>query len=172
MDQAVRNKLRNVVTQCRKLLEDSVLQELQGKFGIYAAKKDAVQVDDEARMTHLSPEGQAARKDILDHFEHIKARGFKPKEVLDQLVREVLAGEPAEVDVYVRAVGQGKPHIAAAIGDRRSYERSAAAGGKHFCVQQSVRQATRAVTDSGDGAQPRCHLSDHRVLGLRAPLQR
>ena len=51
MDQAVRNKLRGVVTQCRKLLEDSVSQELQGKFGIYAARKDDVQVDDEARMS-------------------------------------------------------------------------------------------------------------------------
>ena len=28
---------------------------------------------------HLSEEEQAARKDILDHFEHIKARGFNPK---------------------------------------------------------------------------------------------
>src|SRR5438067_1495862 len=89
MDQATRNKLRNVVTQCRKLLEDSVSQELQGRFGIYAAKKDAVQVDDEARMTHLSREERAARKDILDHFEHIKARGFKPKEAFEQLVREI-----------------------------------------------------------------------------------
>jgi len=89
MDQAIRNKLRGVVTQCRKLLEDSVSQELQGKFGIYAAKKDAVQVDDDARMTHLSPEERAARKDILDHFEHLKARGFKPKDALDQLVREI-----------------------------------------------------------------------------------
>ena len=43
MDQAIRNKLRNVVTQCRRLLEDSVSQELQGKFGIYAARKDDVQ---------------------------------------------------------------------------------------------------------------------------------
>src|SRR2546421_13057452 len=89
MDQGIRNKLRGVVTQCRKLLEDSISQELQGKFGIYAAKKDAVQVDDDARMTHLNPEERAARKDILDHFEHIKARGFKPKEALDQLVREI-----------------------------------------------------------------------------------
>ena len=47
MDQAIRNKLRGVVTQCRRLLEDSVRQELQGKFGIYAVKKDDVQVDDE-----------------------------------------------------------------------------------------------------------------------------
>jgi hypothetical protein len=89
MDQAIRNKLRGVVTQCRKLLEVSVSQELQGKFGIYAAKKGTVQVDDDARMTHLSPEERAARKDILDHFEHIKARGFKPRDALDQLIREI-----------------------------------------------------------------------------------
>jgi hypothetical protein len=89
MDQAIRNKLRGVVTQCRRLLEDSVSQELQGKFGIYAGKKDAVQVDDEARMSHLNNEEWAARKDILDHFAHIKARGFKPNDALDQLVREV-----------------------------------------------------------------------------------
>src|SRR5580704_10734900 len=89
MDQAIRNKLRAVVTQCRRLLEDSVSQELQGKFGIYVAKKDAVQIEDDARMSHLSPEERAARKDILDHFEHIKARGFKSKEALDQLVREI-----------------------------------------------------------------------------------
>lgn len=89
MDQAIRNKLRGVVTQCRRLLEDSVRDELQGKFGVYAARKDDVQVDDEARMTNLGDEERAARKDILDHFAHIKARGFKPKEALDQLVREV-----------------------------------------------------------------------------------
>src|SRR3954447_24668401 len=89
MDQAIRNKLRGVVTQCRRLLEDSVRDELQGKFGVYAARKDDVQVDDEARMTHLGDEERAARTDILDHFAHIKARGFKPKDALDQLVREI-----------------------------------------------------------------------------------
>jgi hypothetical protein len=60
MDQAIRNKLRGVVTQCRKLLEESVSQELQGKFGIYAEKKDAVQVDDDTRMTQPEP----GREDI------------------------------------------------------------------------------------------------------------
>src|SRR5262249_3197337 len=89
MDQAIRNKLRGVVTQCRKLLEDSVSQELQGRFGVYAARKDDVQVDDQARMSHLTDEDRAARKDTLDNSEHIKARGFKPREALDQLVREV-----------------------------------------------------------------------------------
>jgi len=46
MNQEIRNKLRNVVTQCRKLLEDSVSQELEGKYGIFA-KKDQVTADSE-----------------------------------------------------------------------------------------------------------------------------
>jgi hypothetical protein len=88
MNQEIRNKLRNVVTHCRKLLEDSVSQELEGKYGIFA-KKDQVFADPNAKMSHLTEEEQVARKDILDHFGHIKARGFKPKEALDQLVREI-----------------------------------------------------------------------------------
>ena len=88
MDQEIRNKLRNVVTQCRKLLEDSVSQDLEGKYGIFA-KKDQVTADPNASMAHLTEEEKTARKDILDHFGHIKARGFKPKEALDQLVREI-----------------------------------------------------------------------------------
>ena len=90
MDQAIRNKLRSVVTQCRKLLEEAVAQELQGKFGIYASGKrtrcrSTTRPDD---APHRRGAG-GYRKDILDHFEHIKARGFKPKEALDQLVREI-----------------------------------------------------------------------------------
>ena len=88
MDQQIRNKLRNVVTQCRKLLEDSISQELEGKYAIFA-KKDQVTADPKATMAHLTEGEQAARKDILDHFSHIKARAFKPKEALDQLVREI-----------------------------------------------------------------------------------
>ncbi|MGC2149840.1 MAG: BREX-1 system adenine-specific DNA-methyltransferase PglX [Candidatus Acidiferrales bacterium] len=88
MNQEIRNKLRNVVTQCRELLEESISQDLEGKYGIFA-RKDVVTADANAKMAHLSEEEQAARKDILDHFGHIKARGFKPKEALDQLVREI-----------------------------------------------------------------------------------
>jgi hypothetical protein len=88
MNQEIRNKLRNVVTHCRKLLEDSVSQELEGKYGIFA-KKEQVTADPNAKMPHLTEEEQVARRDILDHFGHIKARGFKPKEALDQLVREI-----------------------------------------------------------------------------------
>jgi hypothetical protein len=88
MNQEIRNTLRNLVTQCRKLLEDSVLQELEGKFGIFA-KKDKVTADPDASTTHLTEEEQESRKDILDHFGHIQARGFKAKDALDQLMREI-----------------------------------------------------------------------------------
>src|SRR4030095_4554672 len=89
MDQTIRNKLRSVVTQCRKLLEDTVAQTLQGQFGIYSGNKGVVHVEDAARMTHLSEEDQTYREDLLDHFEHIKVRGYKPRESLDQLIREI-----------------------------------------------------------------------------------
>src|SRR5437016_2152539 len=88
MNQELRNKLRNMVAKCRKLLEDSVSQDLEGRYGIFA-KKDQVTADPNAKMTHLTDEEQAARRDILDHFAHIKARSFKPKDALDQLVREI-----------------------------------------------------------------------------------
>jgi hypothetical protein len=89
MDQEIRNKLRNVVTQCRRLLEEAITQELEGKYSIFA-KKDQVTADPNAEMKNLtSQEDREARKDILDHFEHIKARGFKPKDALDQLIREI-----------------------------------------------------------------------------------
>jgi hypothetical protein len=90
MDQAIRNKLRAVVTQCRKLLEDSTAQALQGRFGIYAGrKKGEVQIEDEARMAHLTEEDRACRQDLLDHLEHIQAISYKPSEALEQLVREI-----------------------------------------------------------------------------------
>jgi hypothetical protein len=71
-------------------LEDSVAQVLQGQFGIFAVgKKDEVQIEPEARMSHLSEEDRAYRQDLLDHFEHIKALGYKAKDALAQLIREV-----------------------------------------------------------------------------------
>ena len=39
-------------------------------------------------MGHLADEDRACRTDLLDHFEHIKALGYKPKDALAQLVRE------------------------------------------------------------------------------------
>lgn len=90
MDQSVRNKLRNVVTQCRKLLEEATAETLQGHFGIYAAgKKGLVTIDSEASMSHLNDEDLSCRHDLIDHLKHIEALGYKQKDALDQLVREI-----------------------------------------------------------------------------------
>jgi hypothetical protein len=34
MDRETRNRLRNAVTQCRRLLEDAIAQTLEGQYGI------------------------------------------------------------------------------------------------------------------------------------------
>ena len=76
----LRNKLRSVVTQCRRLLEESIAQQLQGKYDIYATgKKDEVRAEKDVPLGHLSDEERQARQDILAHFEHIKALGYKPR---------------------------------------------------------------------------------------------
>jgi hypothetical protein len=91
MDRAIRNKLRSVVTQCRKLLEDSIAQQLQGKYDIYATgKKDKVKADEDGPVGHLTDEERQARQDILAHFKHIEALGYKRKESLEQLIREIV----------------------------------------------------------------------------------
>ena len=90
MDQGIRNKLRSVVTQCRRLLEESIAQQLQGKYDIYATgKKDEVRAEKDVPLGHLNDEERQARQDILAHFEHVKALGYKPREALEQLLREI-----------------------------------------------------------------------------------
>ena len=90
MDQGLRTRLRNVVTQCRRLLEESIARQLQGRYDIYATgKKDEVQAEEDVPLGHLSDEERQARREILAHFEHIEALGYKPKSALEQLIREI-----------------------------------------------------------------------------------
>src|SRR5437899_787486 len=85
LEKAVRNTLRIVVTESRKLLEEAVRELLQGQFGIHASGK----IEDTAAMGHLSAEERQYREQILIHLEHIRAAGFKPDDAVAQLVREV-----------------------------------------------------------------------------------
>jgi len=90
MDQSTRNTLRNTVTQCRRLLEEATMQALQGRFGIFAVgRKGEVQVEDAVRMTHLSEEDHACRRDLVDHLTHITSLGYKSSKALEQLIREI-----------------------------------------------------------------------------------
>lgn len=84
MDATLRNILRNTVTRCRKLLEGSISEKLEGDFGIHA---DGT-IETAVRLSHLSPEEQEYRERIVVHLKHIQAAGLKPKESVAQLVRE------------------------------------------------------------------------------------
>jgi hypothetical protein len=76
MDQEIRNKLRNVVTQCRTLLEKDIRSFLEGKFSIYEQNGDVI-ADPKAPMGHLEYDKEREdRTELLDHLHHIKARGF------------------------------------------------------------------------------------------------
>lgn len=83
-DEKARNRLRNVVTRCRLLLEESVGDTLQGRFGIHSDGR----VEDAAALPHLSAEESEYRGQILVHLEHINSSGAKPKEAVAQLIRE------------------------------------------------------------------------------------
>ena len=90
MDQEIRNKLRNVVTQCRKLLEEAVSQVLEGQFGIFATRRMRSHVEAERQMKHLTEEDKGYRQG------HSGSPGphqgpwlTRPKDALAQLVREI-----------------------------------------------------------------------------------
>lgn len=84
MDKALRNTLRNTVTECRRILEEAMGQVLQGQFGVHPTGE----VEPDAQMAHLSDEDQTYRSQVLAHLKHIEASGLKPKDAVAQLVRE------------------------------------------------------------------------------------
>ena len=84
MDQSLRNKLRNVVTHCRRQLEQAISDMLQGQYGIHASGE----IEDAARLMHLSAEEQQYRGRVVTHLDHILHSGLKPKDAAAQLVRE------------------------------------------------------------------------------------
>ena len=85
MDKAIRNTLRNTVTQCRRVLEEAVGKVLEGQFAIDRNGN----VADASKLGHLSTEDQAFRQELVAHLRHIEAGGYKPQDALPQLVREV-----------------------------------------------------------------------------------
>ncbi|HEU5367188.1 MAG TPA: hypothetical protein VFU69_01940, partial [Ktedonobacterales bacterium] len=85
MEKAIRNVLRNVVTECRRELETAIGELLQGQFGIHA---DGT-LEPQEKLTHLSKEDAVYRGQIVASLDHIKAGGFTPAGAVGQLVREV-----------------------------------------------------------------------------------
>lgn len=85
MDKATKTALKNKVTASRILLEKSVVDRLQGYYGIHQSGL----VEDSNLLTHLAPEDRDYRQQLLIYYDHIKASGLKHKEALDQLIREI-----------------------------------------------------------------------------------
>lgn len=85
LDRNQRNALRNVVTQCRRILEDEVATLLEGQFGIHRNGM----VEDASKLRQLSSEDFEYREQILAHLRHIEAGNFKLADAAAQLVREV-----------------------------------------------------------------------------------
>ena len=84
MDQDTRNDLRSAVTKARELLQKSVRDQLEGRYGI---RKDGTV--EPAEKLHLPEEEKDYRAQVVVHLDHIRASGLKPTDAVDQLVREV-----------------------------------------------------------------------------------
>ena len=74
MDKALRNTLRLAVTRCRKLLEEAIGEQLEGRYGLDRNGKR----DDATGLTHLDAEEQAFRVRLLAHLGHIEAAVSRP----------------------------------------------------------------------------------------------
>src|SRR5947209_1459398 len=85
MDKGTRNTLRNVVTRCRRLLEDVTADLLEGQFGVYRDGR----VEEETGMAGLDDERRTRRLELLAHLAHIRATGMEPADAAAQLTREV-----------------------------------------------------------------------------------
>jgi hypothetical protein len=85
MDKSLRNSLRIIVTQARKILEEAVKERLQGQFGI---RKDG-RIEPETAMGHLSEDDKHYREQILAYVKHMQATGFTVQEAVAQIVRAV-----------------------------------------------------------------------------------
>lgn len=85
MDKSIRNTLSNVVTKCRKILEESVAEMLQGTYGIHLKGK----IEEDKNMVHLTLQEMENRQRLTAHFRHIKSYGIKDKDAVEQLIREI-----------------------------------------------------------------------------------
>jgi len=85
MDKETRNGLRNIVVQSRKILEEDLLDQLEGAFGIHRNGT----IESEGSLSHLNEEELDARRRAVAAVEHIEGYDIKPKDAVDQFQREV-----------------------------------------------------------------------------------
>lgn len=143
MNKEQRNSLRNMVIQCRRLLEKSVADSLQGHYGIHTSGE----IEQADRLSHLSNEDKAYRQDMLAHLAHIQALGYKAKDALAQLVREIAFTHLNRLCAYkmmeARAVWiGGKPF-------REAVSRGMKSQGFQFYLADDAHQEDKNLFDTG-----------------------
>lgn len=85
MDKNTRSALRNTVTKCRRLLEDSVSELLEGRYGIH---KNGT-IESVEALGVLSKEETRCRQRVTARLSHLRATGDKKDQAAARLVREI-----------------------------------------------------------------------------------
>jgi len=84
LDQQARTALEQFVQRSRRLLEDDIAHEAEGRFGIHVADG---QVENEDAL-HLDPTGLAARRDIVEILEFLRREEGSGTDAIARLIRE------------------------------------------------------------------------------------
>ncbi len=59
LDRELRNELRNTVTRCRRILEETIADDLEGRFAVTRSGKAA----DASNLGHLSDTSRTSRRE-------------------------------------------------------------------------------------------------------------
>lgn len=84
LDQVARGALERFVQRSRRLLEDALARQAEGRFGIHAADGT---IEDEDGL-HLNPDDLAARRDIVDVLQFIRREERDHAVAVARLIRE------------------------------------------------------------------------------------
>ncbi|MBI3990075.1 MAG: hypothetical protein HY347_10725, partial [candidate division NC10 bacterium] len=85
MDKELRNRLRAVVVQCRRALEDDVRRQLEGAYGILP---DGTALPEEQLGKGWTRALKAERERIIVAVQHIESYGLSRPQAMEQFVRE------------------------------------------------------------------------------------
>jgi hypothetical protein len=84
LDQQTRTALERFVQRSRRLLEEDLSREAEGRFGIHVADGE---IEDEDGL-HLDPSGLAARRDVVEILEFLRTEEGSGADAVARLVRE------------------------------------------------------------------------------------
>lgn len=85
MDKEMRNQIRKMVEDARRLLEEDARQQLEGVYGITPKK---IQAEESMPVFRQHPRRLAERRDIIAAIEYEEASGLKKADAVEKFIRE------------------------------------------------------------------------------------